>query len=436
MSVNYIAEIKKHSIVDYFSYEGIPLTSNGKTYSACCPLHNEKTPSFHISPEKGRWTCYGSCKKSGDIIDFVCDYKNLEKVDAIEYLCKVFSIPYKIHKKTEKKSKAKVILEINQIAAEFYHSILTKSPLGKAGRKYFFSRLNNSVLIEEFNIGYAPDSSESGEWTTLSNHLSKQGADLNLALSIGLLRRSPKTDSLYDAFRGRLVFPIYSLSGSVVGWNTRILPEYHKSGSPKYLLSNETEVFKKSQVVYGYNKTLKAIKANNEVLHVEGVWDFLNLYSKGFTNVVPHFGAPTFIPPVDNHIILMDPDSAGIKYSMEFGAKLLKELRVPRIKTLPRGKDPSDLNTEEIEEAISSAESFTSAFLRLNYRYPDSIEHKMVVLDKLIKELNGIDKEIMMLYAQEIEKKMGLPMEMVLFRAGLEDNLNYGAIFRKLKLEH
>lgn len=435
MSVNYIAEIKKHSIVDYFSYEGISLTSNGKTYSACCPLHNEKTPSFHISPEKSRWACYGSCKKSGDVIDFVCEYKNLEKVEAIEYLCKVFNIPYKIHKKTEKKSKTKVILEINQITAEFYHSILTKSPLGKAGRKYFSSRLSSSNLIEEFNIGYAPDSSESGEWTTLTNHLSKQGADLNLALSIGLLRRSPKTDSLYDAFRGRLVFPIYSLSGSVVGWNTRILPEYHKSGSPKYLLSNETEVFKKSQVVYGYNKTLKAIKTNNEVLHVEGVWDFLNLYSKGFTNVVPHFGAPTFIPPVDNHIILMDPDSAGIKYSVEFAAKLLKEGGAPRICTLPRGQDPSDLSTEEIKQALNSSQSFISTFLGLYYRYPDSIEHKMVVLDKLMKELNGVNKEMMMLYAQEIEQKMKIPMEMVLFRAGIEDRLNYGEIFDKLKKE-
>lgn len=436
MSTNYIAEIKKHPIIDYFNYEGIPLTSNGKAYSAYCPIHNEKTPSFHINPEKGRWTCYGSCKKNGDVIDFVCDYKNLEKTEAIEYLCKVFKIPYKIQKKQASKSKAKSILELNESIKDFYHHILTSSAMGKSGRKYFNSRLPFSNLITEFSIGYGPDSSESGEWTHLTNYLSKQGADLNLALSIGLLRKSEKTGSLYDAFRGRLIFPIYSLSGLVVGWNTRILPEYHKSGSPKYLLSSESGVFKKSQVVYGYNKTVKAIKANNEAIHVEGVWDFLNLYGRGFTNVIPHFGAPSFIPPVDNHILLMDPDSAGVKYSMEFGAKLLKELRVPRIKTLPRGKDPSDLNTEEIEEAISSAESFTSAFLRLNYRYPDSIEHKMVVLDKLIKELNGIDKEIMMLYAQEIEKKMGLPMEMVLFRAGLEDNLNYGAIFRKLKLEH
>ena len=401
MSVNYIAEIKKHSIVDYFSYEGIPLTSNGKTYSACCPLHNEKTPSFHISPEKGRWTCYGSCKKSGDIIDFVCDYKNLEKVEAIEYLCKVFNIPYKVHKKTEKKSKAKALLEINDLAAKFYHQFLKEGGrISSGAKKYFSSRLPFPNLIDEFYIGYAPDVSESGDWKLLVTYLEKNGADLDLALSSGCIRKSEKTGSLYDAFRGRLIFPIYSLSGSVVGFNTRILPEYHKSGSPKYLLSSETEVFKKSQVVYGYNKTLKAIKANNEVLHVEGVWDFLNLYGRRFTNVVPHFGAPTFIPPVDNHIILMDPDSAGIKYSVEFAARVLKEGKAPRICTLIQGKDPSDLITEEIKRTIDSSQSFISTFLNLNYRYPDSIEHKMVVLDKLMKELNGINKEMMMLYAQ------------------------------------
>ena len=433
MSTNYISEIKKHSILEYFSYEGISVTSNGKNYVACCPLHNEKTPSFQIKPDLDKWYCYGQCKKNGDLLDFICEYKQLEKSAAIEYLCKVFNIPYKVAKKSTKQSKVDEILHINQMVCDFYHTIFTNSPLGKSARNYFKKRLPFPELINEFCIGYAPDSSESGEWTYLTNYLSKNHCSAELATKLGLLRRSEKSGSLYDAFRGRLIFPVFSLSGTCLGFNTRILPEYEKPGTPKYLLSSESEVFKKSSVVYGYNKTLKPIKANNEVIHVEGVWDFLNLYARGFQNVIPHFGSPSFIPPVDNHIILMDPDSAGIKYSIDFGEKLLKEGKSPRICNIGHGKDPSDLSTEEIQSIIQSSQSFISAFMSLNYRYKDSIEHKMVILDRILKVLAGVSLEVMMVYCAEIALILSLPLDVVLFRASLEKTVNCSSIYKQLK---
>lgn len=429
MSIDLIKQIKSKSILDYFSYEGISLSKTGKNYSACCPLHQEKTPSFSVNVDKQRWTCYGSCKKSGDVIDFVCDYKSMEKREAIEYLCKVYNIEIPRRKVVnDKKSKEKSITELNNFVAEFYHQHSLKARL--QGLPYFLSRINDKSLIKTFKVGYALDNTESGTWQQLTNELQKDGYDLNLAQHIGLIRRSEK-GNFYDSYRGRLIFPIYSTSGNCIGFNTR-KTEYSSCNGPKYLVSNETEVFKKSEVVYGWHLTAKEIKSKNECVHVEGIWDFLNLWRYGIKNVIPHFGSPNYIPNVDSHFIMMDPDKAGIKYSLDFANRILKKGKMPRI--CEADKDPSDLSKEDIEDYLENSRSYIDVFMKWNYRYKDSVEHKMIVLDKIIKELNGIEKEKIILYGKEISKKLEIPFNMILFRIGLENKLKYKEIYDELNL--
>src|SRR5574338_149882 len=402
MSINYISLLKQKSILDYFAREGISLTKNGKNYSCCCPLHSEKTPSFSVSPDKNKWNCFGECKLNGDIIDFVCHYRHLDKKEAINYLCNMYGITKKKgsnNKNNDKETKVKSLIEICNIVATFYHEQIQKG-IGKQGKKYFLERLNCSALINEFNIGYSPHDSECGTWQYLLNHLSSKGIDLTLAENIGLIRKSEK-GNYYDSYRGRLIFPIYSVTGDCIGFNTRILPHYQKD-SPKYLISNETEIFKKSQIVYGYHKSAKEIKNKNTAIHVEGVYDYLNFYRYGLKNTLPHLGAPNFIPNVDNHIIVMDPDKAGIKYSLDFANKIMKNGKNPRICLLKNKKDPSDLMKEEIRETLKENRDWLDIFLQIHYRYKDSIEHKMNVIDKIVKELNGIENERIILYGDKI----------------------------------
>lgn len=423
MQPNTIQQIKSKSIIDYFKYEGINISKNGKNYYCCCPLHSEKTPSFCVNEEKARWWCNGQCKESGDVIDFVCKYKNLEKGDAIEYLCKVYKIPLPKRKQKKDKSKEESILELNNWVVEFYHKETLKECW--QGRKYFLSRINDPSLIPLFKIGYALDPSESGSWQYLCDALQKAGFDLNLALHIGLLRKSAK-GNLYDSFRGRLIFPIYSTSGQCIGFNTR-KTQYSSCEGPKYLVSNETEVFKKSEVVYGYHLTAKEIKTKNECIHVEGVWDFLNLWRHGWKNVIPHFGSPAFIPNVDNHLVFMDPDTAGIKYSLDFAAKILKKGKMSRI--CEGNKDPSDFGKEDIERILNESKTWIDVFMKWNYKYHDSVEHKMIVLDRVSKELKGVSGEILYLYAKICSEVLKIPLKVVLFRMGMEDRVRYKEIF-------
>lgn len=427
MSINYIALLKSKSIIEYFQKENILLIKNGKNYSACCPIHQEKTPSFYVSEEKNKWNCYGECKSNGDIIDFVCKYRNLEKSEAINYLCRLYNIEKKNNKENSKTNKSQQLINICNITAQFYNELISKY---KIGRKYFLERIDSPDLINEFCIGYAPDTSESGNWYLLRDHLLSKGIDFSLAEQIGILRKNDK-GTYYDSYRGRLILPIHSVTGDCIGFNTRILPCYQKD-LPKYLVSNETEIFKKSNVVYGYHITAKYINNEGIANHVEGVFDFLNYYRYGYKNTIPHMGNPSFIPKVNTHCIIMDPDKAGKKYSLEFAEKILKLEKTPIIYSI-KDKDPSDLNKNEIEELMACERDYIDIYLESVYKYKNSIEHKMNVLDGISKELNGVKNEILMLYANKISKQLEIPYKVVLFRMGLENKLKYKEIYEELK---
>lgn len=413
--------LKTKSLPDFLISLNIPLVNTGKNYSTCCPFHSEKTPSFSISPETNRWKCFGSCGINGDIIEFVQRYKNFTFPQALDFLCEHYKIERKNKNLNLGKSERFQILEINSFVAEFYEECLNNS-LGILAIDYLKERKQSLVICKEFSIGYAPSHSEVG-WNFLYSALIEKNFNISICEKIGLIKKS-KIGNYYDCFRGRIIFPIYNLQNECIGFNSRILPlfEFENNGNikndqyrvPKYLLSKETEVFNRKKIIYGYNKSKKIIDKKNIVCLVEGIFDFLRMYSFGVKNCIPLLGGE-FLKEncnVENYYLLMDNDAAGISYNNKIGSDLFKEGKHVRICSLL--KDPDDCTKKEIGNSLKQSENYFNWIINQLFKYHDSIEHKIDVLNKLKTLINGMPEINLLLYCNEIVNKLNLPIDFVI----------------------
>lgn len=389
--------LRSKDLVDFFStHAGIPLSKTGKNYSCPCPLHGEKEASFYIDPIKNKWTCYGACGRNGDIIDFVVSYKAFSFPQALEYLCDIYGIQYK---KVNSNNLSIELKKINNFVADYYSKLISNE-----GLAYLNNRKVSNNIIQEFNIGYCPSVNACG-WNALYNELIKNNFSIELAYKIGIIKKSEK-GNYYDAFHERIIFPIRNLQNDVIGFNTRTILKDKKI--PRYLLTNETEVFNRKQIYYGYDKTKKAIEKKNICILVEGIFDFLRLYESGIKNCIPLLGGHyNEIKNVNTYYLMMDFDKAGIKYSSEIGCRLIRENKVVRI--CRNKKDPDDLNREEMIDAIKDADDFIDWYISKIFRYKDSIECKLQCLNEVSKLLEKLPRENLVLYGDRIGKRLFLP---------------------------
>lgn len=395
-----IKTLRSKDLVDFFStHVSTSLSKTGKNYSCPCPLHGEKEASFYIDPIKNKWTCYGACGKNGDIIDFVVSYKALSFPQALEYLCGIYNIKFK---KTPGANLSIELKKINNFVADFY----TKTEkIDSLGAKYLIDRKVSTNIIQEFNIGYCPSVNACG-WNYLYNELVQNNFSIELAEKIGIIKKSEKSGNYYDAFHERIIFPIKNLQNDVIGFNTRTILKDKKI--PRYLLTNETEVFNRKQIYYGYDKTKKAIEKKNICILVEGIFDFLRLYEQGIKNCIPLLGGHyNEIKNVNVYYLMMDFDKAGIKYSGEIGSRLIQENKIVRI--CRNKKDPDDLTREEMISAIKDADDFIDWYISKIFRYKDSIECKLQCLNEVTKLLEKLPKENLVLYGDRIAKRLNLP---------------------------
>lgn len=411
--------LKTKSLPEFLISLGIPLVNTGKNYSACCPFHHEKTPSFSVSPESNRWKCFGTCGVSGDIFEFIQRYKNFTFPEALEFLCNHYGLQTKISKKLNQnlKSEKAQILEINSFVVEFYQKYLCQPFLGieyLKERKY--SSTTELTIYKEFLIGYAPHSSEVG-WNLLFDEIVKQNFRIDLCEKIGLIKKS-KLGNYYDCFHGRIIFPIFNLQNDCIGFNTRILSFFEKSEYrvPKYLLSKETEIFNRKKILYGYNKTKKIIDKKDILCIVEGIFDFLRMYSYGIKNCIPllggEFSENLEFSKVSTYYLLMDNDSAGAIYNNKIGSQLLKEGKQIRICNLQ--KDPDECSKKEIGNSLKESEIYLNWIINQTFKYQDSIEHKLNILENLRKLINGTPQINLILYCNDISQKLNLPLEVVI----------------------
>jgi DNA primase len=355
-----VAEIK--SKVDLVELIGSYITVKkvGKHYSALCPFHQEKSPSFVISPERQMWYCFGACHEGGDVISFVMKWENITFYEALKELARRANIQLTDARFNDRDwEKQEILYKINNLAAEYFHYILIKTPHGKKAMDYLKKRELNDKIIETFQLGYAPDS-----WDSLLKFLKKKKFSEEDILRTGLIIRSERNKtSFYDRFRGRLIFPIRDIRDNLIGFSGRILTD--NKDEPKYINTPETEIYHKRESLYGIHITKEHIKQQESVLLVEGEFDAIMPYQFGVGNLVAIKGSSVtkdhlrILKRFATKIILsLDADAAGsdaVVRAIREAEEMEVEVMVMKLKD---GKDPDEAvrnNVLGFKESIKKA---------------------------------------------------------------------------------
>jgi len=388
--------LSKIDIVDVIS-SYLPLKQAGRNLKTNCPFHNEKTPSFVVSPEKQIFHCFG-CHVGGNAISFVSKHEAISFYEALKKLAKQYNIdlPQTYYKKTNKSlNKAEDLLTAS---ANLYYKCLTTHKLGAYALEYFKKRNITLSTIKQFKLGFAPNS-----WDTLIKAAFKKKYTKKDLLSAGLILE--KNNKIYDRFRNRIIFPIYNITGNVIGFGARVLDK----SLPKYINSPDSPVFNKSNNLYGLNITKKEVLKQNEAILVEGYMDCIKLFQEGFKNVVATLGTSL----TENHVkilkrytsnilIIFDSDEAGIKACSRNIELFLKQDLFIKILTFKDVKDPDEFlekfGKEKLKAYINkNAKSFFDfklEQLQKQYNINDS-NGKSKIANEIIKMLNHIQDAIL-----------------------------------------
>ncbi len=345
----------------------ISLRRRGVNLLGLCPFHNEKTPSFTVSPVKGIYKCFG-CGKAGNAVGFIMEHEHLSYPEALRYLAKKYQIeieeeartPEQIQETSEKES----LFNLNEFARKYFSSALFDTEEGKAlGLAYFREREIREDIIRKFQLGFSPD-----PWNAFSEHAITEGYKKDILLKTGLSLE--KEGRLYDRFHSRVIFPIHSASGRTLGFGGRILTS--EKNRPKYVNSPESDIYNKSRTLYGIYFARTAIAQKDNCYLVEGYTDVISLHQAGVENVVASSGTSLTTDQVrmiqrytSNITILYDGDPAGIKASFRGIDMVLEQGMNVRIVLFPDNEDPDSYarkhHPQETEKFITgSAVNFIS----------------------------------------------------------------------------
>lgn len=334
----------------------VSLRKRGVNYIGLCPFHDEKTPSFSVSPSKGICKCF-SCGKGGTAVHFIMEHEQMTYYEALRYLAKKYNIEIVERELSDKEKAAKSLREemllINEYAQNFFVDTLWNTQEGKnIGLAYFYERGFRDDIIKKFGLGYSPESRDA-----LSQKAIKSGYKKELLINTGLSIENQEHTSIADRFRGRVMFPVYSLSGKVVAFGGRVLRTSDKVA--KYVNSPESEIYHKSNILYGIYQAKSAIVKNDRCFLVEGYTDVLSMHQAGISNVVASSGTSLTTGQIrqihrftSNIILLYDGDAAGIKASLRGIDLLLEEGMNVKVVLLPDGDDPDSFSKKQ------SADSF------------------------------------------------------------------------------
>lgn len=339
-SAEKISEIRNRAnILDVVS-DYVSLKKTGRNHKGLCPFHSEKTPSFMVNEEKQIFHCFG-CGEGGDVFAFLMKAGRFSFPEAAEELAKRYGIRLVRREATpvQKKEMAKkeVLFRINQLASDYFHELLTKKREGETGRTYLAQRGVSEEIVREHRLGYAAE-----RWDGLVAHLKEKKVPLELAWELGLILPK-KNEGWYDAFRKRIIFPIFDLHQRVVGFGGRVIGE----GQPKYINSSESSLYHKGEVLYGLQAARRYASEQNCVIIVEGYFDLLTLHQYGWKQSVATLGTALTAHHIrtlkryTKHVItLFDPDPAGIQATLRTLPLFLEEEVAARAVLLPKGEDP------------------------------------------------------------------------------------------------
>lgn len=414
----------KLSIVDVIS-SYISIEQSGKNYKARCPFHNEKTPSFFISPDRNSYYCFG-CGEKGDIFSFVEKFEGTDFLGSLKLLASKAGVSLSDYRNNKTNDRKEVWYEIMEEATSFFETVLSQKP---EARSYLLSRGIKDESISNFRIGYAED-----KWRSVSDHLIKKGYKKEDIESVGLIKT--KEDGFYDRFRGRIMFPISDSSGRVIAFSGRIFGKAEGAEEAKYLNSPDTPLFNKSNVLFGIDKAKTAIRTRGYSIVVEGQMDLILSHQVGFSNTVAVSGTALSDSTTDNSlekinnlglirrlsqniIFAYDGDEAGIRAVSRSAVIALSLDMQVKVAVLPEGKDPADI----IKEDPNSWKDYIKDSVNIISFHIDRIcksTNDMRIRGKKIREIifpflsmikSSIERSA---YVTEINNKTGLPEKAII----------------------
>lgn len=362
-----------------------PLKKKGANWMACCPFHQEKTPSFSVNLAKGFYKCFG-CGKGGNAFTFLMEMEGLNFPEAVQRVAEMTGVPLpepiddrqfeqNKKRKEEKKHLSEKIIELNKIALEFWETELqSKDKKARAAREYLEKRGISADVQKHFHIGFSRDS-----WDSLLNHLKEKGADERLIEQSGLVSVSEEKDRVFDRFRGRIMFPVLDVNGNPVAFGARAMGD----DLPKYLNSPETPTYVKGQHLYGLFQSKDAIRQKKFAILVEGYLDLIALYQFGITNAAASLGT-AFTPEqskllsrfTKKIVINYDGDTAGINAARRAIEELLLQDFEIKVLVLPEGQDPDDFIRANGTDVYNQARGRALPFL--NFVFDASVRGRSI----------------------------------------------------------
>ena len=392
---NTLNEIRNNlDIVDVIS-NYLPLTAKGKNYFGVCPFHDDHSPSMSVSKEKQIYTCF-SCGATGNVFKFIQDYENISFMEAVKKCASMAHVFVNISSSTETK-KYQELYDIYELSQKFYQNNINSS-YGKKAKEYLHSRNLDDSIIKEFEIGLSLN-----EKDLLTKLLKSKNYDDKTLIRSGLVNENNYV--LNDVYRNRIMFPLYDLNGSIIGYNGRV---YNGETENKYVNSKETDIFKKRELLYNYHRAKQEVRKSKCVIVMEGPMDVIRAHSVGIKNCVAALGTAftkeqaMLIRKLSSDVILcFDGDAAGLK-----GTKLaLQELTnfgiTPKIVRLEDNSDPDeyiikkgkDKFLNKINNPMDIME-FKESLLKSEYDLNNTIELSKYI-NTMIEEINKIDDEIL-----------------------------------------
>lgn len=397
------------------------LKKSGTNYKGLCPFHNEKTPSFSVSPGKGLFHCFG-CQASGNAVHFLMRHEGLSFLEAVSMLAARVGVPLAEQRNSQEQEALSPLYDLHQATATFFHRYLLHEPSAQAARDYCRQRQMNSDMIEHFSLGYAP-----AAWDTLSKAMLRQGFAPELLLQSGLVIAREGQRGGYDRFRHRLMFPIANRFGRPIAFGGRQLERTEAPQGPKYLNSPETPIFHKSRTLYGFHLAKQAIRQHECAIVTEGYTDVLACHRQGINHVIGTLGTAltehhvTLLKGCTKEVVLVfDGDAAGgAATERSIGLFLDAGMRV-RIVALPAGEDPDSFlqqhSSAEFLHYVETATTFLEYLLArahssANLRTPAG---QADCVGRIAPLLRKIDNPIEQWgYLKVLAEKIGVPPEVL-----------------------
>ncbi len=397
-SSDLLEEIRNRcDIVDIIS-DYVHLKPAGKGFKGLCPFHEEKTPSFMVSPEKQLFHCFG-CGEGGNVFNFLMKYEKLSFFEAVKMLAQKSGVPLPVDEEKENilHKKEERLYKLNNLVANYYRECLFRTNQGKKVINYFKKRGINDTSVEKYRLGYAPPG-----WDALTNFLKKKGYSYEELIKAGIIKKSKIEGKYIDYFRDRIIFPIFNLSGRVIGFGGRVLD----NSLPKYINSPETMIYNKGSNLYSLNFAKEDIRKKNYIIVVEGYTDVLITQQYGFNNMAASLGTALTTKQIDlikrftdTVLIAYDADSAGNMATLRSLDLLVKAGLEIKVIDLPQGFDPADFLIKKgkkfFQNLIDRSLSLIDYKLKLLYsKYSiKTIEGKVKVIKGIMPTLSVMGDE-------------------------------------------